>query len=44
MKFAIMDLAALRIFRAVAEDGSVTRSRYIFKAGDTIWIGSDMLK
>ena len=27
-----------------AEDGSVTRSRYIFKAGTTIWIGSDMLK
>jgi hypothetical protein len=27
-----------------AEDGSVTRSRYIFKAGTTIWIGSDMLE
>ena len=27
-----------------AEDGSVARSRYIFKAGTTIWIGSDMLK
>jgi hypothetical protein len=27
-----------------AEDGSITRSRYIFKAGTTIWIGSDMLK
>jgi hypothetical protein len=27
-----------------AEDGSITGSRYIFKAEATIWIGSDMLK
>lgn len=27
-----------------AEDGSVTRSRYIFKAGTAIWIGSNMLE
>lgn len=26
------------------EDGSFVRSDYIFKAGDTIWIGSDILK
>lgn len=27
-----------------AEDGSIARARYVFKAGDTIWIGSDILK
>ncbi len=27
-----------------AEDGSITRSRYVFKAGTTIWIGSDILE
>jgi hypothetical protein len=27
-----------------AEDGSIKRSRYIFKAGSTIWIGSNMLE
>jgi hypothetical protein len=27
-----------------AENGSFVRSDYIFKAGDTIWIGSEMLK
>ena len=27
-----------------AEDGSLVRSDYIFKAGATIWIGSEMLK
>jgi hypothetical protein len=39
-KYEVKDGLVIRY----AKDGSIARSRYIFKAGSTIWIGSDMLK